>query len=167
MKYRSLASFKKGFTLIELLIVLSVIGIISTVSIVSFVSYNKSSVLKQASLDVASLLRDAKSRTQSQRKPSSCTGTLIGYRVDICGLSTSNCSTANTYRLSMVCSGNTTVLSTKSLPSDISFSSSSTSPSFLFQVLSNGVTGSGFVRISGYNTTQDITVGSGGTVTIN
>lgn len=163
---KKLPFLKSGFTLIELLIVLTVIGIVMIVSISSFVSYNKSSTLKQAALDVASLMKDAKSRTQSQLKPSACTGTLSGYRIDVCGLTGSSCSTADTYRLSMICSGGTSVIATKTLPSNISFSSATTSNSFLFQVLSNGVTGAGFVRLSGYGATKDIIVGSGGTISI-
>ena len=157
-----------GFTLIELLVVLAIIAFVSTVTVASFVSYGKKSTLKQASLDVSSLLRDAKYRTQSQIKPSSCSGTFQGYRVAICGLTGSSCNTPDTYTLSLVCSGGTTLISTKTLPTNIHFTNNgTTSRSFLFGVLTNGVIGAGAVALTGYGTdTTIITVGSGGTLSI-
>ncbi len=159
---------KRGFTLIELLVVFTVIAIVSTVTVASFVSYNKKSSLKQAASDVASLLRDAKSRTQSQIKPSSCPGVLDGYQVTICGLTNSTCDTANTYRLSVVCSGTATLITTRTLPKNINFSNTgTTSVTFLFKVLSNGVTGVGTIALTGYGSdAATVSVGSGGTLSV-
>jgi len=154
-----------GFTLLELLVVFTIIGIISTVSIASFVSYSRGATLKQAELDVSSLLHDAKSRAQSQRKPVSCTGTLQGYRVDICGLSGSSCQTPNTFTLSVVCTNATTLITTKQLPTNVSFiSSSSSSSSFTFQTVTNGVIGAGSVILSGTDGQKAITVEQSGVI---
>jgi len=159
---------RAGFTLIELLIVITVIAIISTVTVASFVSYSKKSSLKQASLDVSSLLRDAKYRTQAQIKPSACTGTLQGYRVDVCGLTGSSCATADTYTLSLICSGGNSTLITKKLPSNIHFTNTgTTSVSYFFKVLTNGVTGSGVTALTGFGTDSGtVTVGAGGTLMV-
>ncbi|MEK7605960.1 MAG: type II secretion system protein [Patescibacteria group bacterium] len=161
----------RGFTLIELLVVMSVIAIVSTVTVASFVSYSQSSTLKQGSSDVGNLLRDAKSRTLSQVKPSNCSGTLDGYRVDICGLTGSTCATQDTYTLSMVCSSTRTVLVTKKLPSTASFrQSGTTSVGFTFKVLTNGVIGDGDVVVGMKNGNTPppvtITVGQSGSVTV-
>lgn len=159
---------RAGFTLIELLIVFSIIGIISTLSIASFVTYSRGATIRQAALDVAGLVREAKSRTQSQIKPSSCTGTLQGYQVDICGLTGSTCQAANTYQLSVRCTGGNVTLVTKKLPANVSFSQSgTTSARFAFQVVTGGVTGAGAVVLSGFNTTSVITVDNGGTIDVN
>lgn len=164
----SLKDRRSGFTLIELLVVLTIIAFVSTVTVASFVSYGKKSTLKQASLDVSTLLRDAKYRTQSQIKPPSCTGVFQGYRVEICGLTGSSCNTPDTYTLSLVCTGGTTLISTKALPTNIHFSNTgTTSKSFLFGVLSNGVIGAGTLALTGYGAdTTTITVGSGGTLSV-
>ena len=159
---------KNGFTLIELLVVFTVIAVVSTVTIGSFVGYSKKSALKQASLDVASLLKDAKLRTQSQIKPASCTGVLGGYIVSICGLTGSSCSVPNTYTLSLVCSGTSTTLATNKLPVNINFSNTgTTSVTFLFPVLTSGVVGAGTIALTGYgNDAATVTVLSGGTFTV-
>lgn len=171
--YRSSFKLSRGFTLIELLVVMSVIAIVSTVSVASFVSYSQSSTLKQGSSDVGNLLRDAKSRTLSQVKPANCSGTLDGYRVDICGLTGSTCSTADTYTLSVVCSGVKVVpaLVTKKLPSSTSFrQNGTTSVTYMFKVLTNGVVGNGDVVV-GMKTGDTpppatITIGQSGSVTV-
>lgn len=159
---------KNGFTLIELMVVVTVIAVVSTVTVASFVSYSKQSALKQASLDVVSVLRDAKYRTQAQIKPLACGGILQGYRVDICGLTSSTCPTVDTYTLTLVCSSGNSTLVTKKLPSNIHFSNTgTTSVSYLFKVLTNGVIGAGVIAVSGYGSdTGTVTVGSGGTFTI-
>lgn len=171
-RYLLRATSLSGFTLIELLVVMSVISIVSTLTVASFISYSQSSTLKQGSSDVASLLRDAKSRTISQVKPSNCSGTLDGYRVDICGLTGSVCVTQDTYSLSMVCSGTRTTLATKKLPSTVEFrQSGTTSVAYTFKVLTNGVIGAGDVVVgmkSGDTPSPStVTVGQSGSVAIN
>ncbi|HVZ58756.1 MAG TPA: prepilin-type N-terminal cleavage/methylation domain-containing protein [Patescibacteria group bacterium] len=158
-----------GFTLIELLVVMSVIAVISTISIASFVSYSQKATVNQAATDVAALLTDAKSRTQSQVKPSSCNGTLDGYRVDVCGFHQSSCSpnTANTYTLSVVCSGTKSLLVTRTLPANTSFVQSGTTAfSYQFQVLSNGVNNSGTIQVTGFSLTQNVQIGQSASITV-
>lgn len=158
----------RGFTLIELLVVFSIIAIISTVTLASFSNFNKSSAVKQAGTQVASFLNDAKSRSLSQIKPSSCTGSLDGYVVDICITTGAGCTSADSYKMSVVCSGVKTDLApplVKRLPGNTHFTSSeTTSTSYRFNVLSGGVTGAGSVVISGYNSAVTISVNSAGAI---
>ncbi len=159
---------KNGFTLLELLVVFVIIAIISTVSLAAFVSYNKIQTIKSAAFDVISLLQDAKSRTQSQVKPSiaACnSNTLDGYEVRICGLTGSLCNTQNTYELHVRCGNLTSKLSTKTLPANVTFdSATTTSTQFIFKVISGGVDGAGSVGITGYNNTLKVTVTQQGAI---
>lgn len=161
---------KKGFTLLELLVVFVIIAIISTVSLAAFVSYNKIQTVKSAAFDVISLLQDAKSRTQSQVKPSivACnSNTLDGYEVRICGLTGSLCNTQNTYELYVRCGNLTSKLSTKTLPTNVAFdSATTTSTQYIFKVLSGGVDGAGSIGITGYGNTLKVTVTQQGAISL-
>jgi len=167
MKY--LSAHAKGFTLIELLVVFSIIAIISTVTLASFSDFNKTSALKQAGSQLVSFFNDAKSRSLSQIKPSTCSGSLDGYVVDICLTAGSGCTYADSYKMSTVCSGTKAALVppvVKRLPANMHFSSSgTTSTSYRFNVLTGGVTGSGSVVISGNGSTTTLSVSPVGSVT--
>lgn len=160
--------FSHGFTLVELVIVMTIIAIISTISLASLANYSRSQTVKQATYDVQTLMRQAKSYSQSQVKPQSCgASTLKGYRVDICGLTGSACATANTYQLSVLCGAITTVQVTKKLPQNTSFQQSgTTSISYFFPLLNGSVTGAGSVAVSGFNTTNTITVSPQGAISL-
>jgi len=161
---------RNGFTLLELLVVFVIIAIISTVSLAAFVSYNKIQTIKSAAFDVISLLQDAKSRTQSQVKPSiaACnSNTLNGYEVRICGLTGSLCNTQNTYELHVRCGNLTSKLSTKTLPANVAFdSATTTSTQFFFKVISGGVDGAGSIGITGYGNTLRVTVTQQGAISL-
>ncbi len=158
----------RGFTLIELLVVFSIVAIISTVTLASFSDFNKASAIKQTGAQLASFLNDAKSRSLSQVKPSSCSGSLGGYVVDICITAGAGCTTADSYKMSVVCSGVKTDLVppvVKKLPSNMHFSSTgTTSTSYRFNVLTGGVTGAGSVAISGNGSTVTLLVSSVGSI---
>lgn len=155
-----------GFTLMELLVVFSIIGILASVSVASFVDYSRTQELKAATSEVSTLLSQAKSKAQSQIKPSSCgSSSLEGYEVRICGLVGSSCSTANTYALYVRCGTATSQISVKRLPKDITFlQSETTSVSYFFRVLHRGVEGAGNVALTAYNKTQTISVNQVGAI---
>lgn len=132
----------KGFTLIELMVVISITAILGALGIAGFINYNQTQVLQTSSNEVAAMLNLAKSRAQSQVKLGSlCNApsqTLEGYKVDI--------STVNkSYTLSSRCSGNSSLLTTKTLPQNVNFTSPS---SFFFPVQTGGVQTPGQIVIS-------------------
>ena len=155
-----------GFTLIELLVVFSIIAILGSVSMASFVDYSRTQELKAATSEMASFFTQAKSLAQSQVKPSLCgTNQLQGYEVRVCGLTGSTCSGSRKYALYVHCGVSPAQISTKTLPANLNFSDSqTTSRSFLFKVLHQGVSGAGEVVLTGYNKTQTISVTSSGTI---
>jgi prepilin-type N-terminal cleavage/methylation domain-containing protein len=124
---------KKGFTLIELLIVMAITGILGMLSIASFNGYSKVRTLQSSANDLVVMLNLAKSSAQSQIKPSSCTNALNGYRAVF--------SAPASYALYVSCSGsvnpsNDTLVTSKILPANVTFTSSS---SFFFPVRVGGV----------------------------
>jgi prepilin-type N-terminal cleavage/methylation domain-containing protein len=163
---------QKGFTLIELMIAISIMAVVGVLGIVGFSNFNKAQVLQTSTNEVIMKLNLAKSRAQSQIKPSACPGRLDGYRVVI--------STPKSYILYVVCSGVTNPATdssgdieadqqnqrSKSLPADLNFSADS---SFFFPVRTGGVQASGSgpwqITISTADgKTKIITVNSGGNI---
>ncbi len=159
----------QGFTLIEIIVVFSIIAVVSSIGIASFVTYSKTQVFNSAVSDFTSTLSLAKSRSLSQVKPSSCSGTLSGYQVALCKWSPLDCVSADEdkdFALSVVCDG--TLVSSvygKILPNGITIDrlSSLLPYSFLFHVLTGGVNQGGQVKIegSGYCKVVTVTAGSG------
>ena len=155
-------SSQKGFTLIELMVVLSVTAVLGTLGIAGFTTYNQIQVLQSATSDVVTILNLAKSRAQSQIKPSalcSSSGNLEGYKVEI--LAPKN------YTLYLRCSGNDTLVSeeAKTLSGDLSFDASR---SFFFPIQTGGVQVQGTITIthSGNRRSKTVTVNSLGGVGI-
>ena len=111
---------QKGFTLIELMVALSITAVLGTLGIAGFVSYNQNQVLQASTSEVVTMLNLAKSRAQSQIKPSVCIGDLSGYKVAI--------SFPGTYALYVRCSISSDkkiAEQDKQLPAKLSFSSGS------------------------------------------
>lgn len=158
-------SRSRGFTLIELLVVFSILSIIAAISIASFVNYSRTQALKTAGLDIITLIQQAKSRAQTQVKPTECAGNgLQGYEVRFCGLSGSSCGAADTYEMAVVC-GSAIVLNTHRLPDNISFTdTNTTSTTFRFLVVNGGVEGAGTIAIEGFDLQQIINVTEEGAV---
>ncbi|OGH23668.1 MAG: hypothetical protein A2958_02750 [Candidatus Levybacteria bacterium RIFCSPLOWO2_01_FULL_38_13] len=157
---KSLSSRNLGFTLIELLIVIGASAVISVVGVSAFVTYSQSQALNSASSDIISLFNLARSRAYSQIKPSSCSGSLAGYRIS---LDTTNAQ----YSLEAVCSSSATfVVLNKKLPSNIIFlDSPATNPTtYSFPVLTGGVHSGGTIRLKGYGKEKTLTVDSQGNV---
>src|SRR3989344_5954196 len=69
-----------GFTLIELIVVFSIFSILSALGLASFVTYSRAQAVTTERNNLIQTLNVAKSRAQSQVKPSTCT-TLVGYSV--------------------------------------------------------------------------------------
>jgi len=154
---------QKGFTLIELMVVLSVTAVLGTLGIAGFTTYNQIQVLQTATLDVVSVLNLAKSRSQSQIKPSSLcsSGSLEGYKVEIL--------TPKNYTLYLRCNELESSIDrrvegeAKVLPSDLNFANNI---SFFFPVQTGGVQTAGQIDISGYGRSKAITVSSLGGVSV-
>lgn len=155
---------QKGFTLIELMVVLSVTAVLGTLGIAGFTTYNQVQILQASSSDVASILNLAKSRAQSQVKPSSLcssSATLEGYKVEVL--------TPQSYTLYVRCNELGSSVDKKVneeariLPSGLSFTSN---VSFFFPVQTGGVQTAGQIIISGYGRSKTVTVNSLGGVSI-
>ncbi len=153
---------QRGFTLIELMVVLSITAVLGTLGVAGFTSYNQSQILQSSASEVATMLNLAKSRAQSQIKPSTiCTsGVLTGYSVIIL---------ENEYSLYLRCSVGGDIKipeqnKAKILPPGLSFDSNS-NQSFFFPV-STGGTQAGQIVISGYGRSKTIIVNSLGGVGI-
>lgn len=142
--------FSRGFTLIEFIVVLSIIAILSTLGIVAFVNYSRIQALNAAASDVATILQTAKSRAQSQVKPTSgvCSGpsapALTGYKVVVCPGGCPAGATEYVYKLDAVCDSSSQTIEEKKLPRGICFSGVCASvnrwpeESFFFPILTGG-----------------------------
>lgn len=168
--FLNLTSFH-GFTIIELIIVFSVLAIISSIGVASFVSYTKSQELRSATLQVKTILQQARSQASAQVKPSSC-GIFQGYEVRICCVpSGSNCPACNSsgnYELDAICSSvpNGLLINSTTLSSSISVKDSGTTHrSFLFIPITGGVVTGGTITLQGANNaTESLTVTSAGII---
>lgn len=161
---------KHGFTLIEMIVVITIIMIISTIGIASFVDYGRTQEVNTATLEIASMLQLARSRTISQIRPPDsvvqCSGkTLDGYRVTF--------SDSRNYLLKAVCEGNEYNLPNESrtLSSNLSITSLSFPNSFTFRVLTGGVDGvdpaGTNITVSGYGKTKTIMLYNNGRIVAN
>lgn len=149
-----------GFTLLELIITISLLAILLVGGVASFISYNQTQSLNTAVLDVVTMLNKAKSRAQSQVKPSDCANqSLNGYQVTIS-------IPERTYVFQAVCSVSNVLIESKVLPVNISFGTTKT---FLFQVITGSIAadGVGTVTIDGYGQTKTINVDELGNISIN
>lgn len=140
-----------GFTLIELMVVLSVTAILGTLGIVGFNNYNQAQTLQISTNEVVTMLNLAKSRAQSQIKiGTNCANqgnSLDSYSVTI---------VQNSYGLAIHCSNGLNNLSdiiySKTVPNDISFDLSLTSPTtYSFPVLTGGVVAGGQIALKNKN----------------
>lgn len=167
-RFMFLGIHEKGFTLIELIVVFAIISVVSIIGVAAFLDYSRTQTVNDAALSFATVLQTAKSRAQSQVKPSSgtCVATpqvLDGYRVTV--IST------QTYRMEAVFGQGACIErdETKTLPQGVSFSASG--QSFLFRVLSGAVDGAGSlgttVAVTGFSKVRVVTVYSDGRIAIN
>lgn len=149
----------RGFTLLEIVIVFAVIAILSAIGIAAFVSYSRVQSLQTSASTLSSTLSLARSRAISQAKPTDCGSQILnGYKVV---LNTA----ANSYELDAICSNFSYVIQTQKLPVNITFDAvKTTSTSFYFPVIVNGVIGSGTIYLNGYGNSKTIVVDSTGDI---
>ena len=154
--------FQKGFTLIELMVVVGITAVLGTLGIGGFANYNQVQVLQTSTNEVVTMLNLAKSRAQSQIKPSGACNPLDGYGVNI----VSNTS----YTLVSRCSGsgiNGPPLSTKTLPRGVSFDAGSVGKTIFFPTITGGTQGSdNIIVLSGYGQQRFIVIDSLGRVNV-
>ena len=158
MQQRNNRKSQKGVTLIELVVVTAIIAILSAVSTVGLIGYTRTARLNSAANELITTLNVAKSNALSQVKNSALcisTDVLDGYRVRI--------NTDKLYDLRMVCASGDKIITTKTLPDNITFTSP-TPVNFLFPVIKGGVVGSGTVNVSGFGKTKTVTVDSAGNI---
>lgn len=158
-----------GFTLIELVVASALLTTISIFGVAAYRSYAESQKLQNSALDVSLMLQKAKSRAQTQVKPSNitiCQNTgLSGYQVRFCNLPSSSCSGSGDYELHIVCSGLNRLVESKDLPQSVTFANT-TSPVFFFRVL-HGSVNTGTIRINANGQHKIIQVSGLGDITIN
>lgn len=160
-----------GFTLIETVVVFAIIAILSTIAIASFVNYNRAQNVQVAYSELSSTLALARSKALSQAKPQVCVNNNLILNAYEVVLSTFD----NTYKLYAVCSGAQYLIQpVTSLPKNVVFDTTkTTSLSFYFSVITNGVTfdkpnvssASIYIYLTGYqNDGKTIIVNSVGTI---
>lgn len=149
--------FSQGFSLIELLVVFSIIGVVMVSSIASFYSYNKNQSYVTAVADVKQMLNLARSKAMSQVKPVQCgTSSLDGYQFWY--------PTSGTYyRLSVRCGGTYHVLERKSLPSNVTFTTSTT---IFFKVSTGTIDAARNIVLTGDGKTSTIRVEKTGSISV-
>lgn len=159
-----LRTSRMGFTLIEIIVAMSVIAILSTVGIAAFLNYSRSQSVAQATAELYTTLNLARSRAQSQVKPSSGScgppsySSLEGYRV--------RAATPTRYDLYAICGGSQEFIEFHVTPSGVTLSSSASS--FTFAIITGNVAeaaaGGTPITVSGYGSSQIITVYNDGRI---
>lgn len=151
-----------GFTIIELLIVFSILAILSTVGIASFVSYTNSQKLRNAILELKTMLQEGRSNALSQVKPASC-GVLQGYEVRFCctggGTNCPTCLSPDDYELDAMCSSIASGILIKSsnFPDGVTVNNAQTTwRTYHFIPITGGVSKNGKITLSGSNGQQQI-----------
>lgn len=160
-----------GFTIIELIVVFSVIAILSTIGIASFQSYTNSQKLRNASLELKTMLQQARSEAQSQTKPTNC-GMFQGYEVRVCcvpgGSNCPICLSSGNYELDALCSNspNGIAVMNISLVKGISIDTAGTTQrSYIFRPITGGVVQGGSIVLDGFtNDKKTITVTQAGII---
>jgi|SRR3989344_2986062 len=168
---------ERGFTLVELIVVFSILTILSLAGLLSLITYTRLQIVNAAREDLLVGLNLAKSRAQSQVKPSGCSGTLSGYQMGFCELNQLSClpidvgSSPKSFAVYAVCDGLLIPVSSKTYTAGVTLESSYAYPQLLFTGLSGGVTGASpttfTVRLSGVSDTRSITVYPDGRIVSN
>ncbi len=151
----------RGFTIVELLLVTLLMIAIGTISVIGYTQFNNTQQLQNTAYDVVLLLQKAKSRAQTQVKPSSVnscnTNPLSAYEVRIDSVN-------RKYDLYIICGSSGTWIETKNLPSSIT-SISSTQPAYTFTILS-GAVNPGSVQLNSSTGSKTIVIDANGNIRI-
>lgn len=129
------AMIKKGFSIVEVLVVIGIMGLIMTVGTVGYRDFSRRQAVGIAKRQMVADLREAQSDASSGRKPSACSGSLIGYGFEVTAGNPAN------YRVFARCEtlGVQTdhVVRTATLPSEVTITIPATNP-VLFKSLEQG-----------------------------
>lgn len=155
----------RGFTLIELLVSFSLIAVISGVAFVSYASYSRKQIVTQAAAEFRQTINIAKFNALSQVKPSTCLATddLRSYTVEICINNNPNCSgvvNGRGYQIYGSCGAQNLLILTKTLPDNVSFSTTNLAYSacqrLSFKTVSGAFPNICDINIIGYSNTINV-----------
>ena len=155
---------QKGFTFVEIIIAIGIMSVLGAIIFAGFNNYRQVQTLQTSGDEVATMLNLARSRAQSQIKPSVCTDNLNGYRVVI--------TAPKTYALKVSYSGTIDDIGDieiseqiKQLPANVTFSNNS---SFFFLVRTGETIpdGGGTIAVNYAGKTKTITINALGGVSV-
>jgi len=146
---------QKGFTLIELLVAVGIMGLLVGGGVAAYVQFDLTQQLTQAGESMEVFLRLAQKRAAAGEKPSSGCGTLNGYEVRVTNGGVDAL-------MNPICDGETLPSAdTMTLGGDLLFGNDA---SFLFKVLSGGVSNPGDIDINSWAGTHRVSVTGGGAI---
>ncbi len=152
-------SIQRGFTLLELLVVIGIIGALTSIGLASYSSYTTGQAIQIASADMMHMLNRAKSSSLSQVKQPQCgANPITGYQVSFTV-------PGPAYTMSVRCNNTTYPVTSKELPTGVTFANGSTTMIF-FPVL-KGTSSPATITLNGQTKTKVITVTSTGNITSN
>ena len=158
----------RGFTLIEIVVASALLMTVTVVGIANFNRYSEAQKIKNTAMDLSLMLQKARSRAQSQVKPSSIStcqeNSLKGYEVRLCNGLELSCPVGNSYGLYVHCGTSIELIDVKKLPDQVSFGNGSDT-SFYFEVLKGTVSEGAIVLVAG-NTQKTIAINNLGGITI-
>lgn len=156
-KIISKQKFSRGFTMIEMLVVFGLIGFLTVTGLNAFFSYSQNQDYKTAVSDVVYMLNFLRSRAISQAKPPVCaTATLDGYEFRYANSGTS-------YTTYVRCGGNYHLLESKTLPTNVTFGTSTTT---FFNVTTGTINAVRDIPMSGYGKSNTIRIETTGVVSV-
>lgn len=153
-------SLQKGYTFIELLVVFSIIAIISGASIAAFVNFGNTQAVDTTAEEIASVVTSARQQAVSQIKPSQCTATqsLSRYSVVID-------KAASTYNVEANCGGQNVQVTTRRLPSQMTFTQDT--PSRVEFILPNAsVSQPASIKVTGFGKTKSVNIDRTGAIAV-
>lgn len=152
----------EGLTMIEMLVVLSVVAILFGLGVLYTVPFRHRQTMEQAALEVRTAFEKARFSSASRVKPSTCSGLLTSYEVEIVPVS-------GAYRIWARCAPPLMTFENR-LPKDISFGPGYCTPvtfSVLSAVAACGTVGYPIdIAVKGYGLLRTVRIDSAGNVSI-